>query len=150
MTLRILVVLIATSGWASAQFPQQPPAVPRPVLSPYLNLLRRNNPAYLNYYGLVQPQIQAQNALNNLQQQVNVLQNTPQQGVYGGTGSELSTGKQVGFFTHQAYFLNGAGIGRQNYLTGQQGGGGSNSVYQPIQQQQQSPISPSSIMPFRR
>jgi hypothetical protein len=130
-TILSLSVLVVLSGAAMAQVPLPGgPQVPqRPTVSPYLNLLRGNNPAYLNYYGLVQPQLQAQQQLASLQQQVLGLQNTPSS-YYGGTGNELITGKQVGFFTHRGYFMNFGGMGAGLGLTGQQGGATNNTVFQ--------------------
>lgn len=123
---------------------QQPPL--RPTISPYLNLLRNNVPAYQNYYGLVQPQMQAQAAINNLQNQVLGLQNFTAS-VYGGTGNELYTGKQVGYFTHRQWFMNRAGFNTFAGTTGQYSTLGNNPVYNAPQQ---SPISPNSVMPYRR
>jgi hypothetical protein len=126
-----LGTLFFTAAIASAQFPllQQPQQPPRPALSPYYNLLRNNAPAYQNYYGLVQPQIQAQNQINQLQQQLTGLQNASMQNYYPGTGAELATGKSVGFFTHRGWFNNSGGYGRNNTLTGQYSTAGNNALY---------------------
>lgn len=95
---------------AQAQFaPPQSPAV-----SPYLNLLRNGSPMFLNYYGLVQPQIQAQQQLQNLQNQVQGLDAALSAGGAGGSGA--STGHPWGYFTHRGYFLNNR--------SGNAGGGG--------------------------
>ena len=49
----------------------------RPVFSPYLNLLNGNTNPAINYYGLVRPEIDFRNSLQQLQQQVNTLPTTP-------------------------------------------------------------------------
>lgn len=49
----------------------------KPVFSPYLNLLNNNNNPAINYYGLVRPEIDMRNSLQQLQQQVNALPTTP-------------------------------------------------------------------------
>lgn len=134
-----------------AQFPpplqQQPPPQP-PVISPYLQMLNRNRSPALNYYNGVMPLQQLnnqQNQLNQIQNQLQGMQNVPQ-AYFPGTGSELITGKYVGYFTHRGYFMNYGGVGVQRSLTGQYGNAGNNPVYN-------SPppsLSNNSIMPFRR
>jgi hypothetical protein len=60
------VVLALLSGPAAAQqFGQSN----QPAVSPYLNLLRPGNSPGFNYYGLVRPQMQFQNDIQNLQNQ---------------------------------------------------------------------------------
>jgi hypothetical protein len=59
------------AGQASAQFQYfQPQTAPfyQPPVSPYLNIFRGGNPG-INYYGLVRPQVQAQQNLQQLQLQ---------------------------------------------------------------------------------
>jgi hypothetical protein len=58
-------------GRASAQAPFTPGIglTPRPVVSPYINLLRRDQPLWLNYYGLVRPEIGARLSIAELQQE---------------------------------------------------------------------------------
>jgi hypothetical protein len=99
-----VVGLVAAATPVSAQQPGQP------AVSPYINLLRQGNPTYLNYYGLVQPQFDAINGLQGLQQQINPLQNAVQGGQAGGLPA---TG-------HTATFLNS----RRYFLTVGRGGGG--------------------------
>jgi hypothetical protein len=90
-------------GRAPAQF--APPRfggiapVTQPAVSPYLNLLRRDNPAYLNYYGLVRPEVEFRNSINRLQQQVN----TNQESI-----SNLESTTPLPVTGHPAYFLNTA------------------------------------------
>lgn len=152
--LQALVAVVAVAGALPAQVAPQMQAPPKlPSYSPYLNLLNRNNSTYQNYFSLVQPQQQAQDQFKDLQQQLQGLQNTPVS-VYSGTGSELITGKQVGYFTHRSYFMNMGGVPQMNYLTGQYGNAGTNTVNQ-VQPRQ--PFSGNNnnnnnnnIMPFRR
>lgn len=53
---------------AQPQAPQGSPAN-APAFSPYLNLLRPTGSTALNYFGIVQPQLQFQQQFNQLQQQ---------------------------------------------------------------------------------
>ncbi len=122
----------------------QPPFVPggqqngptaRPGVSPYLNLLRSSGSAGANLYGLVRPQQQNQAAIAGLQSQAN-------QSAYSQYSLDANaipvTGQQVGYMTHNSYFLNngrggfgrpgiggsGAGMGGR---TGGSGGGAPNA-----------------------
>ena len=100
-------VLLGLAGGVGAQPPGVVPG--GPAFSPYLNLLRNNNPAYLNYYGLVRPQLEFRNSIQNLQQQsIN-------------TQSEISglidttfpaTGHRTTFLNTGGYFLSGSGTSR--------------------------------------
>ena len=72
----VLVLGLAFAGTAAAQ-PQPPGGGTgvggnRPTFSPYLNLVAggRGSPA-INYLGIVRPQLQAQQAFGQLQQQAN-------------------------------------------------------------------------------
>ena len=58
-----LVGLAAFTGRQSyAQPPAvRPPGVAPPAYSPYLDLLRNSNPAYIDYYGLVRPEVDIRN-----------------------------------------------------------------------------------------
>jgi hypothetical protein len=150
MTRVALLVLLAVAGPVMAQFPQplapQLQAPPqRPVISPYLQLLNNNRSAASNYYNGVLPlqQLQnQQNQLNTLQNQLLGSANVPQ-ATYPGTGSELSTGKSVGFLTHRAYFMNYGGVSKPVTSAGQYSTTGNNAVFSP------QPANPS-VMPFRR
>src|SRR5262245_31160540 len=71
VTAALAAVLVAV-GSAGAQPPgprPAPSAPPRPGLSPYLNLLQPGSAA-VNYYGLVRPQLEFRNALQNLSGQI--------------------------------------------------------------------------------
>ncbi len=108
----------------------QPPFVPggqqngptaRPGVSPYLNLLRSSGSAGANLYGLVRPQQQNQAAIAGLQSQAN-------QSAYSQYSIDANaipvTGQQVGYMTHNSYFLNNGrgGAGRPGFNAS---GGGS-------------------------
>lgn len=86
----ILLVLAVLATEQHAVQAQQPfdrynrfnPVLDRPVVSPYLNLMRRDASPAANYFTLVRPQIQAQaalgnqaNRIQNLQQELNSVQN---------------------------------------------------------------------------
>src|SRR5438477_1692275 len=100
-------LLVLSGERASAQGPSGPQTIgpiANPPFSPYLNLLRRGNPAYLNYYGLVRPELDFRNAFVNLQQQVTA----NQQGVadLGAATGLLGTGHPTQFLNTSHYFLN--------------------------------------------
>src|ERR1700678_234592 len=75
--LTMVAGFVLTGAAAHAQGPQWRPGPggfaplnQSPAFSPYLNLNRGGTSAAINYYGLVRPQIDFQNSINNLQQQV--------------------------------------------------------------------------------
>jgi hypothetical protein len=78
----------------------------RPVVSPYLNLALPGSRA-INYYGLVRPQIEQTNAIQQLQTQTianqQALLATQGAGVLPGP---YGTGHAAGFLNHYAYFQN--------------------------------------------
>src|SRR3954452_11090426 len=79
----------------------------RPVYSPYLNLLRRDAPLVNNYYGLVRPEINFRNAIQQLDQQ---------QTTIGGQQTALTealtpTGHASRFMSQRRYFMNNGGTG---------------------------------------
>jgi hypothetical protein len=108
MTRPILKAMLLTTGLLiggqtaklQAQTPfgqQQFGRVNQPVYSPYLNLLRSGSSPVNNYYGLVRPQIDFNQSIQNLQGQVT----SNQQAINSATGSQLP------FLTgHPVYFLN--------------------------------------------
>jgi hypothetical protein len=104
----LIAMLILATG-VQAQPPigsYTPPQVnPNPAFSPYLNLNRGNNPA-INYYGVVRPQVENQQAIQQLQQQ---FQGT--QAMMPGQGGPLATedigptGHRLGgFFNYSHYY----------------------------------------------
>ncbi len=72
-TLAAVGCLLTCGGQrASAQFRPTPPVqVTNPAYSPYLNLFRPGT-LFQNYFGLVQPELQWRNSVQNLQGQVMV------------------------------------------------------------------------------
>ena len=110
------ILVLATTREASAQYPgslapgRPPQQGAGPVFSPYLNLLRGGNPA-INYYGLVRPEIQFRNALQNLNNELEQTEADVAAGQAGATG--FQTGHPVQFFNLSHYYPNSA-----------QGGGG--------------------------
>ena len=66
-------------GTASAQVTSPVGPVTQPSFSPYLNLLRRDSPTYLNYYGLVRPQQDFRRSVQTLRQDVNNVSQAQQQ-----------------------------------------------------------------------
>jgi hypothetical protein len=98
-------VLAAGAVYAQAPIVPLAPTQPYspPVLSPYLNLLNRGNPA-INYYGIVRPEVQDQQQLQRLQfglarttAEVEAATTTAAPGL-------PTTGHTVSFMTHASYF----------------------------------------------
>lgn len=118
-----LCTALALSAWASfaplgqAQFPNAPGGgfgnpLPRPIVSPYLNILRGGDPA-INYYGLVRPQIAFGKAFQTLGNEVSTLESQ--------AGQPSQTGNRSSFMNHSRYFMN----------YGAAGGGGGRPTSQP-------------------
>jgi hypothetical protein len=82
---------------ASAQAPYS-----RPAVSPYLNLLRGDSPAGINYYGIIRPEVDFRSSIQRLQQQA---QATQQAFTEAQTSTVPSpTGHAAGFMNHNTYF----------------------------------------------
>ncbi|MEZ6059940.1 MAG: hypothetical protein R3C19_06235 [Planctomycetaceae bacterium] len=105
----------------------------RPTVSPYLNLFRGDNSGgVLNYYGLVRPQLDFQQANQQLGMNLQALQlqqNYLQQG--GGLQRGVQSYSQLGITGHPATFMSfsgvgggGGGIGAGGIGVGGIGGGG--------------------------
>ncbi len=74
-----------------------------PAVSPYVNLTRSGSPAGVNYYGLVRPQIEFSNSIQQLQQDVA----TNREAVLTTSEAEANlptTGHATGFMTQAKYF----------------------------------------------
>jgi hypothetical protein len=92
----------------------------RPAFSPYLNLLRPGGSTTLNYFGLVNPQLDFMNAAGSLQQQI-----TTQQSLSQGASS-LQTGHAAVFMNLGGYFQTiraGGGAGGNQGIGGGVGQG---------------------------
>ena len=74
-----------------------------PTYSPYLNLLRGGNPLFMNYYGLVRPELAFRSSLQGLQQQANL--NAQDIDALNTLGIDV-TGHQIRFFNTTHYFFN--------------------------------------------
>jgi hypothetical protein len=94
----------------------------RPVYSPYLNLLRRNNSTLQNYFGLVRPELGAINGFNAVQSQFASQNQTINEAI---SGALPDTGRQVSFMNYGGYFGNIQGGRGSSFL---QVGGGLQSV----------------------
>src|SRR5688500_5946104 len=96
---RLSVIAVGAVLIGSASGTAQPPGTPapaRPAFSPYLNLLRPANSPGVNYYGLVRPQLVAQQQFGAIQQQINTIQTTMGRSMT--TTTDLpETGQPVGF-----------------------------------------------------
>jgi hypothetical protein len=111
-------------SFASAQVPlggYSPPQVGPPAFSPWLNMNRPGGGA-TNYFGMVKPQMQTQQQLQNLQYQQNLLQSGVGTGVGADQNVPLSTtGHPVRYMDYSRYFP----------LYGMPGGGGGIPGYGP-------------------
>lgn len=102
-----LAAACGSVGAASAQGPTPVGPVTQPTFSPYLNLLRRDNPAYLNYYGLVRPQQEFRQSIVNLRQDVYNVSQSQQQST--DQSSLPGTGHRTVFLNTMGYFMNSSG-----------------------------------------
>jgi hypothetical protein len=115
---------------ARAQFPlggYTPPQIQsRPSFSPYLNLNRPGTLPGINYYGLVRPQQQTAQQIQNLQNQQNAMAQPADLGggivQPGQPVPQSTTGHPVFYFDYSRYFplqglpnFGGAGIGGAGY-----------------------------------
>jgi hypothetical protein len=130
MTLTMGTLLAFTLGKAQAQFPPTrgvPPSYNFPTYSPYLNLNRTGGTAAQNYFGLVRPELDFRQGLQNLNQQA-----TYNQQLIADLGNQpqLATGHRI-FFNNTSHFFGnlqgpgtgtGAGAGRAG--AGQRGTAG--------------------------
>lgn len=69
----VLTVGAISAQEAAAQHPRRSDPYSRPVLSPYLNLLRRDSSVTENYFMLVRPQIRYNETLNQQQREITAL-----------------------------------------------------------------------------
>ncbi len=122
LTRTALALAACVLGTAAASAQIGPTPLGPPVTSPYLNLLRPGSPTFLNYYGLVRPELQLRAQQGLLQNQVtglneNLTSLSTASGSGQGLGSDLATGHGFGFQTHRQYFLNAGGGGQAFGLT---------------------------------
>jgi hypothetical protein len=80
----------------------QPPFGTQPRVSPFINLLRTGTAPGINYYGLVRPEFDFRNSIQQLQFQTRA----NQQAITGlqETSGPVTTGHTFGFNTHLIYF----------------------------------------------
>lgn len=124
VTLALAVVGVGSEFALGQSFaPPTAPRAQRPTLSPYLNLLNRNNSPAFNYYNRVRPrqafddyQQQTARNLSSLERRIE----ESNQAIQQSQNSQLApTGQRVRFMDLGGYFGTGAG---------QFGGGGGGSV----------------------
>jgi hypothetical protein len=113
----VFSVILVGAGELHAQPPTPGIGLNRPLAySPYLNLTRPGGTLTQNYYGLVQPQIQANLAILGLAGD----QAVDRQALGEINGSNLpTTGHPTQFMNYGSYFLNSGAA-----VAGGQGGGG--------------------------
>src|SRR4051794_19633319 len=76
----------SSTAWAQPG-PRYTPPSARPAVSPYLNLTRTGTDPAINYYGIVRPQLEFNNSIQNLNRQVGALEAGA--GLSPGLASEL-------------------------------------------------------------
>jgi hypothetical protein len=100
-----------------------------PPFSPYLNLLRGGTPT-LNYYGLVRPEMQLRQGLQNLSS--DVMMNQQMIGELStGLGLPQSTGHPTQFMNLGGYFMNSGGGGMGASILGAAPRGGTLNLAAP-------------------
>jgi hypothetical protein len=112
----IVMATVLSPSVADAQPPL--PGTARPTFSPFLNLARQGGTPALNYYGLVRPEMQFNQSLQNLQGAIG----TNQQAIGDlQAGGVPATGHATQFLNYGGYFLNnGAPAVNQGYGVGTQ------------------------------
>jgi hypothetical protein len=107
----LMALGVVATGRLQAQAPiLRPPGgypVTQPAYSPYLNLLRNDNPLYVNYYGLVRPEFEFRSQIYGLQQ--GVAANAAAISSYDTTTGLPLTGHPTQFLNTSHYFLNRGG-----------------------------------------
>lgn len=105
-------VLVVTAADAVRAQPPRGGVNPaaRPKFSPYLNLTRTDVDPALNYYGLVRPQVNFFNSIQQLDQQQSALGDRMTQEFSAPSGLP-ATGHTAGFLNHSKYFFNRGGVG---------------------------------------
>ena len=124
--------VVVSSPWACGELHAQPvpglgPVGSSPAFSPYLNLLRNNGTSStLNYFGLVRPQVQTNQAILGLGYDQMQLQRQANDQLGAGLSS---TGHPTQFLNLGGYFLSNNGLGGSG--TGGAGGLQSGGVLRP-------------------
>ena len=97
------VLALGTIAHAQPQIGSYQPPINNPAFSPYLNLNNRGGTnAAINYFGIVQPQMQMQNAIQQLQGQVTTTQDAL---TAGQALAPVTTGHGVQFMNSTPYFM---------------------------------------------
>lgn len=108
--LAIAAVITASGGGRLQAQPPAPGGTPRPAFSPYLNLVRPGGSPTLNYYGLVRPEQQFRQSIQNLQTTV-----AGNQQALGNLQNDVNgvpgTGHPTQFLNYGGYFLNSGSFG---------------------------------------
>jgi hypothetical protein len=131
--LPLAALMLSALGWNA--FAQGPPGfgnLNQPPVSPYLNINRLGASPAVNYYNIVQPQLQFASQIAQLNQQTNQIQGAVNQGATGGPES-LRTGHMAYFGNYSHYYgLRRTGLGTGSLLgTGGLGGFGGRGLQTP-------------------
>jgi hypothetical protein len=138
-SLALSLAASAARAQPGAISPRGVPGYTTPPVSPYINLLRSGSSAAVNYYGIVRPEFQVQNALQNLQQQVTTLGETA--GAETGPNTLPATGHAVVFMNYSHYF--------GGSLTAPSGGRAAPAATAPVSRPPTTPAAPAGPSPPR-
>jgi hypothetical protein len=119
------LLLFLLPGTAFAQYPgaayrNQGLPFQRPTVSPYLNLFNGGTNPAINYYGIIRPQFEFRNNIQQVQQQIAMADQSTAD--LANTLGMVTTGHPSFFMSHQKYFQNvgtgasGALMGRRSHL----------------------------------
>ncbi len=104
-----IALALGTNAYAQPQIGSYTPPVvnPRPLISPYLNLNARGmTNSAVNYYGIVRPQMENHQAIQQLQQQFQTTQNLqPGQTGQLQEGEMMPTGHTMGGYFNYSHFF---------------------------------------------
>jgi hypothetical protein len=122
------LALTLAAGPAAAQLPYTRPQTSpfnRPAISPYINMFRPGGNIAQNYFGLVRPEIQFNQDVNQLQNRqallgAQIAAGTESQAVLPPTGH--ATGFQTQYRYFQTQFRGGAGLASYGGPQGARGG----------------------------
>jgi hypothetical protein len=98
----------------------------RPPVSPYLNLFNGGTNPAINYFGIIRPQIEFRNSIQQLQQQIAMGEQST--GELATTLGMVTTGHPSFFMSHRKYFQN-LGTGA---AAAQMGRGGRSQLQNPL------------------
>jgi len=107
----LMAVVVGRAGAQGPYVRPQTSPYARPTLSPHLNLLHGGSPA-INYYGLVRPQEEFNNSIQEIQTEIHATQSGMMNPAV--TTALPVTGHPTRFFSHGSYFFTHLGTGNRS------------------------------------